>query len=108
MKNIFKTSLLLMLGVLLLTACTDDNGSNPTFQKPTQFVLNTPVVANSLLDLNNSTGLELTFSQPDYGYPAYTQYKVLISPNADMADAIELKQVYTTTSISIDPVTIAG
>lgn len=108
MKNIFKTSLLLMLGVLLLTACKDDNGSNPTFQEPTQFVLNTPVVANSLLDLNNSTGLELTFSQPDYGYPAYTQYKVLISPNADMADAIELKQVYTTTAISIDPVTIAG
>lgn len=97
-----------MLGVLALTACSDDNGSNPTFQKPTQFVLNTPVVANSLLDLNNSNGLELTFSQPDYGYPAFTQYKALVSPNADMSDAIELKQVYTSTSISIDPVTIAG
>lgn len=108
MKYIFKTTLLLMLGVLALTACSDDNGSNPTFQKPTQFVLNTPVVANSLLDLNNSNGLELTFSQPDYGYPAFTQYKALVSPNADMSDAIELKQVYTSTSISIDPVTIAG
>lgn len=100
--------MLLMMGLLALTACNDDNGSNPTFQEPTQFVLNTPAVANSLIDLNNSAAIELTCSQPDYGYPAYTQYKVLISPNADMADAIELKQVYTSTVISIDPVTIAG
>ena len=108
MKHIFKTTLLLMMGLLVFTACDDDNDSNPTFQKPTQFVLNTPAVADGLIDLNNSSALELTCSQPDYGFPAYTQYKIRLSINPDMSDAIELKQVYTNTIISIDPVNIAG
>ena len=66
MKNILKSSLLLFAAMLMLTACSDDNDHNPTLQEPTSFVLNTPALANSVVDLANSKSVQLTCSQPDY------------------------------------------
>ena len=38
MKKIYQLSMLLLAGAFALTACTDDNESNPTLTQPTQFV----------------------------------------------------------------------
>ena len=37
MKNIFKSSLLLLSSICLFAACADDNDSNPTLVMPTTF-----------------------------------------------------------------------
>ena len=79
MKNIFKSSLLLLCGVCLFTACEDDNDSNPTLQQPTTFVLNTPAYAASAIDLATSTEIPFTWSQPDYGFPVAAQYQLQVS-----------------------------
>lgn len=79
MKNIFKSSLLLMCSVCLFTACDDDNDSNPTLLKPTEFVLNTPAYAASAVDLATSTEIPFTWSQPDYGFPVAAQYQLQVS-----------------------------
>lgn len=59
----------ILVATALLTACEDDRDSNPTIQEPTTFVLNTPANATyNVYDLNQSKNIELTCTQPDYGY----------------------------------------
>lgn len=108
MKNIFKSILLLVLGLGLLSSCDDDNSENPTLKKPTTFVLNTPSIANQTIDLANSSSLILTCSQPDYGFTASTQYKVQMSLNSDMSNAVELSDSYTSAKIELVADTLAS
>ena len=68
----------LFMGLALFTACEDQDNS-PILQEPTSFTLNTPAYVNTVYDLENSTSLELTCSQPDYGFTAATTYTVEVS-----------------------------
>ena len=70
--------MLVGLGLVVFSSCSDDNGSNPTLHMPESFVLNTPYVAASVLDLENTKDpLVITWSQPDYGgFPAAVTYYV--------------------------------
>ena len=83
MKKIYQLTMLLLAGAFALTACEDDNESNPTLVQPTQFVLNTPAV-NGNVDLQRSQTVALTWSQPrpcnDFDAPVVPTYKVQISP----------------------------
>ena len=97
-----------MCGLVLTTACNDDNGSNPTFQKPTQFVLNTPSMANASIDLANSETITLYCSQPDYGFPTRTIYSVQLATKDDMSDAVDLKGSYDQTKIELKAATLAS
>lgn len=68
-----------MSGMCFFTACEDDRDSNPTIQQPTTFVLNSPAYATSEIDLENSSELRFTCSQPDYGYTAAVTYNLQLS-----------------------------
>jgi len=108
MKKILSIALLLMCSVCLFTSCEDDNDSNPVLKSPTTFVLNTPALANSLYDLANTTNVVLTCSQPDYGFPAYTAYKVQVATSADMSDYVELSSTYNTAKMEVDAAELAA
>lgn len=96
MKNIFKSSLLLIGALTLFTACSDDNGSNPTLVEPSSFVLNTPAYADAGIDLKDSESVNFTWSQPDYGFPAAVDYSMQVSMDGnftvstDEADADDM------------------
>ena len=99
----------MLVGVALLTACEDDRGSNPTIQEPTTFVLNTPSNAvSNVYDLNRSKTLELTCTQPDYGYPAVVTYSVQVDlankweDESEVADATYLTLPTTFTTAKMD------
>lgn len=111
MKNIFKSSLLLLSSICLLAACADDNDSNPTLTMPTTFQLNTPAFSQAVTDLSASSALPFTWSQPDYGgFPVAAQYQMQFSFNqsytvsvaeaqadetgATKADYVALDQIY--------------
>ena len=79
MKNILKSTLLLMCSVGLFAACSDDNDSNPTLQQPSTFVLNEPGYASQTINLANSSDLPFTWSQPDYGFPIEASYDLQVS-----------------------------
>ena len=81
MKNIIKSSVLLLFSLLALAACSDDRDSNPTVQSPTTFSLNTPVYASSTIDLASSSAINFSWSQPDYGFPAVANYQIEFSLN---------------------------
>jgi len=79
MKTILKSLLLLICGIGLFAACSDDNDSNPTLQNPSTFTLNEPGYAALTVDLSTSTGIPFTWSQPDYGFPVAAEYQLQVS-----------------------------
>ncbi|MBF1497774.1 MAG: SusF/SusE family outer membrane protein [Prevotella pallens] len=109
MTKILKSALLLICAVCFFTACSDDNDENPVVKSPTSFHLNTPALAaNGIYDLTHSKSIELTCSQPDYGYPAVTRYTVEVATSADMSDARALSGSYTTAKIEVDAAELAS
>ena len=115
--------LVLFAATSLFTACADDRDSNPTLVQPTEFVLNTPVYANQLLDLRTSKHISLTWSQPnvtDKGAPlaGVGFYAIQVSKDgkftasvaeaaADktgktVADYIELEEKYFSTAVDVN------
>lgn len=99
-----KISILTILsaGLLSFSACDSDRDSNPILQEPTDFVLNTPAYVNTTYDLTNSKSIELTCSQPDFGYTAPTIYSVEVSLNQDFAEPVKLDTKYTTAKMDVD------
>lgn len=108
MKNIIKSALLVVMSLTLMTACSDDNDSNPTIQSPTEFKLNTPVLENTPIDLANSSKIMLTCSQPDYGYTASVQYTVQVATKPDMSDAVELSETSSSAKVAVNASLLAS
>ena len=80
MKKISNILLAVTFALPLFTACETDNDSNPILNEPDTFTLNTPAyAANNVYDLKNAQSVELTCSQPDYGFPAATTYTPLLN-----------------------------
>lgn len=79
MKKYIISAMLLLCSTCIFTACDDDRDSNPVIQQPTTFTLNTPAYAGSNIDLEGSSSINFTWSQPDYGYPAVVNYSLQIS-----------------------------
>lgn len=80
----------MLVGAALLTACESDRDSNPTIQEPTTFVLNNPsYAASNVYDLKASKSVELTCTQPDYGYAAVTTYSVQVALTDEWIEATE-------------------
>ena len=108
MKNIIKSALLVVMSLTLMTACSDDNDSNPSIQTPTEFKLNTPALENTPIDLANSSKIILTCSQPNYGYTASVQYTVQVATDENMTDAVELSETSSSAKVEIDAASLAS
>lgn len=97
MKNKYIIGAMLVGIISLFASCSDDNDSNPTLIQPTEFKLNTPEYVNSTIDLEHSTGLGLTWSQPKYtadNAPINVTYEVQVSPtNSFTVSTDELQQM---------------
>ncbi|MBQ9186609.1 MAG: SusE domain-containing protein [Prevotella sp.] len=79
----------LLLGALLIgianlfTSCKDDRDDNPTVKSPTAFTVNTPATADQYIQLAADNNINLTWSQPDYGYTANVTYRVQVGVKQD-------------------------
>lgn len=81
MKKIFSFALMLMGLATALTSCSDDRDSNPTIGQPTQFVVNASPLASQYIQLSADNKVNLTWSQPNYGYNALATYQVQVGIN---------------------------
>ena len=93
MKTIFKSTLLLTaLGLTFLTSCKDDNESNPTLAQPQQFVLN-EIAVNGNVDLEKSSTVTLTWSQPtpynNFNTAMVPTYTIEVSPTGAYTKAFD-------------------
>ena len=98
-----KYLLLAFAGAFLFTGCESDDPSLTIaeYHKPTTFVLNTPQLANGLYDLSNANTVNLTFSQPDYGYSAVCDYTIEVSPTEDFAQKAAVTTTYHVCDVQI-------
>ncbi|WP_300702038.1 SusF/SusE family outer membrane protein [Bacteroides sp.] len=96
--NIF---LCFILGLIAFSSCDEDRDSNPTYQKPTTFDLNTPKYVNAEYDLADARAIMLTCSQPDYGFAAPVVYTVEIATKEDFSDYAILPTAYTTARMEV-------
>ena len=92
----------LFAGMLSFSSCESDRDSNPVLQDPTEFVLNTPAYVNTTYDLANSASLELTCSQPNFGYTAPAVYNVEVSLSEDFSKSVLLDTKYSTAKMNVD------
>lgn len=110
MKKIDIMMVWAMMGALSLCSCESDRDSNPVLLDPTTFTLNTPAYASTVYDLKNSKSIELTCSQPDYGFTVATDYTVQVSLTGEFIKAVDqqtpatyqsLPTVHTTASMQV-------
>lgn len=116
MKKIF-SYLLLALALPFVAACDSDTDSNPVLQEPESFVLNVPPYAtNNVFDLQYAQSLELTCTQPAYGFTAATTYTVQVTldeafvedaeatetTEATVANYVSLPTTYRTAKMNVD------
>lgn len=71
-----KFAIYLAAAVALTGAVSCSQDTDPKYQVPTQFVLNTPALTDQYYELTAGKTFELTCTQPDYGYAAITHYNV--------------------------------
>lgn len=107
----FNIIILIILGAVSMTSCDSDRDSNPILQDPTTFVLNTPAYASTVYDLKHSETIELTCSQPDYGFTVATDYVAQVSLTGEFNEAVDentpatyqtLSSIYNTAKMNID------
>jgi len=79
------------LGLVAMTSCSDDNDSNPTLHQPTSFTLNTPAMSELTIDLAESKdSVVLTWSQPNYGgMPLATTYYIQYSADGQFSSTTD-------------------
>ena len=106
MRKIYNI-MMLFAGLTILWACETDLDSSPVYHQPESFVLNMPGYGSIITDLQKSTILALTCSQPEYGFTAATTYSVQVSLNdtwnteteAAPATYEELEPTFTTAKL---------
>lgn len=77
----FKSSLLFAVCAMLFAACDSDRDDNPTLgpnHTASEFVVNTPAVADQYIQLSPDNAVNLTWSQPNYGVNTVVNYKVQV------------------------------
>ncbi|MCD8043089.1 MAG: SusF/SusE family outer membrane protein [Tannerellaceae bacterium] len=102
-NNIYKLFLLVAITVGFC-ACEDDRDSNPTLNIPASFVLNQPPYTSGVYDLENTSTILLTTSQPDYGFTAATTYEVQVAFVDDFSKEENYKTLatsYTTARMEV-------
>ncbi|MDD4515523.1 SusE domain-containing protein [Massilibacteroides sp.] len=82
---------LLLAGLAIFAACSDDIDSNPTIQQPSTFELNMPALGGNVYDLENTDSIRLTYKQPEYGYTAPVTYYAQLSVSGTWNEATSVE-----------------
>lgn len=92
----------LLMGIagcgMILASCQETQDDAPVYKDPTTFVLNTPPMASNYYELTPGGTLELTCSQPDYGFGAATTYTVEMALDETFADYRSIVPEYPTSA----------
>lgn len=100
MKKIFILASL-VTGATLFASCESDRDSNPIYQTPTEFTLNVPAYVNGIYDLEHSKTVELTCTQPNYGFTAATTYTVQVALDENFETLESLATSFSTAKMDV-------
>lgn len=115
--------MMMVATMVAFTSCDSDRDSNPELLTPTEFTVNNPAVGDALVDLEKSTSVELTWSQPQFttmNAPVAASYQVQVSSTGSFttkyneeaednssADYIVLDDIYNLCKANIPTASIA-
>lgn len=88
-----------LVASLAFISCEEDK--DPQYHNPTKFDLNTPALASHYYELTEDGTIDLSWSQPDYGYAATALYKVQISLNESFEEFFECTTEYKTCAAQV-------
>lgn len=95
MKNLFKYIQLLIVSVLMLSACTDTK--DPIYEQGTKPVLNSPSGYYTLSAESKAFIMEtFSWTKGDYGFEAAPTFTVQASLNENFTDSVDLTSVNAT------------
>ena len=93
--------------VLSAVSCNGPEVENPVLNKPTKLILNTPAFQKQYIDLQNTSTMNLTCSQPEYGFAAAASYFAQVSLTEDFTDFIEIDEAYSKCDMDVNAEAIA-
>lgn len=91
--------MMLLACVTFFWACKTDE--HPIALTPDTFVLNTPAYVSGVYDLKNTETVQLTCSQPDYGFTAATIYRVQVATQNSFADFVTLPTSFSLAKMDV-------
>lgn len=89
----------MLVMLVSFTGCKED--TQPRLSEPTDFVLNTPAMADNLYILSPESGVELTVSQANYGLGVVANYQVEIAKTADFEEMVAVDGIHTSAVINV-------
>jgi len=98
MRKIYNIALLACL--TFFWACNTDI-EHPIASMPDTFVLNTPAYVSGVYDLKNTETVQLTCSQPDYGFTAVTTYRVQVATESSFENFTILPTFYNSAKMDV-------
>lgn len=99
MKKIsFLAAMLMLLGISF-TSCKED--TQPRLSEPTEFVLNTPAMANQLYIISSTSTIDFTVSQANYGLATTPTYQIQLSDTEDFEKYETVEFSTTSAKISV-------
>ena len=114
----FNLGVLTALVATLFMACDSDRDDNPVVgpnNAPTTFVLNKPAMSEHYIQLSKDNAVNLTWSQPNFGFPVVTTYQVQVGVgqggsvkwNEDNGQPKYLETTYTACNVNVSGEEIA-
>lgn len=102
-----KLSILLacLAAVFSFSSCEED--TDPRYTEPTKFELNTPAMAEQLYELTPDGTIDLSWSQPDYGFAAVAKYQVQVAIDTVAGEFQTIDAIFTTCKASVSSAQIA-
>ena len=98
MRKIYNIMMLLAC-LTFFWACKPDD--RLTALDPDTFVLNTPIYVSGIYDLKNTETVQLTCSQPDYGFTAATTYRVQVATQKSFKEFVTLPTSFTMAKMDV-------
>ncbi len=93
---------MLLGGIFVMAACSDDRDDNPTIKVPTAFKMDTPSFASSQLDLKKDANLDFSWEKPDFGYSAKVNYTLEVSNSGKFTTSIAQEEDATDDNVKAD------
>ena len=97
--------IMLLACLTFFWSCEDDE--RLTALTPDSFVLNTPAYVSGIYDLKYTETIQLTTSQPDYGFTAATTYKVMVATQNSFTDFVTLPTSFNQARMDVSASEIA-
>jgi len=97
---------MLLASLPFFWACETDR-DNPVAETPDSFVLNTPIYVSGIYDLKNTETIQLTCSQPAYGFTAATTYRVQVATEKTFEDFVTLPTFYNSAKMDVNATEMA-